>query len=58
MSVESRVDFFRSGFTVAVLKGAAISPVREELIRVVRMSCELFWKRDDKIGSRNRWWHG
>ena len=46
MSVESRLGFFRSGFTVAYLKGAVISPeVREELIRVVRngrMSCELF----------------
>ena len=40
--------FFRSGFIVAVLKGAGIQPeVREELIRVVRnvrMSCEMFWR--------------
>lgn len=37
MSAESRVGFFRSGFTMAVLKGAGIMPeVREELIGVVR----------------------
>ena len=37
MSAESRVGFFKIGFTVAVLKGAGIMPeMREELIRVVR----------------------
>ena len=37
MSAESRVGFFRSGFTVAVLKGAGLRPeVRDELIKVVR----------------------
>ena len=37
MSAESRVGFFRGGFTVAVLKGAGIMPkMTEELIRVMR----------------------
>ena len=47
MSAESRVDFFRHGFTIDVLKGAGIRPeVKEELIRVVRngkMLCEMSW---------------
>ena len=45
ISADCRVGFFRSGFTVAVLKGAGIMPeAREELIRVERngrMSYEM-----------------
>ena len=55
---QSRVGFFKSGFTVAVLKGAGVRPeVREELIRVVRngrMSCEMFWRREEATGSREQ----
>ena len=37
MAAASRVGFFKSGFTLVVLKGAGIRPeVRKELIRVVR----------------------
>ena len=38
MSAESRVGFFRSGFTVAVLKGTGVMPeVRKELYRVMKI---------------------
>ena len=52
------MGFFRSGFTVAVLKGAGIRPeVREELIRVVRnskMSCEMSQSSRERTGSREQ----
>ena len=52
------MGFFRSGFAVAVLKGAGLKPeVREELIRVVRngrMSCEIFWRREEGIRKREQ----
>ena len=51
------MGFFRSGFTVAVLKGAGIRPEEGEgLIRVARsgrMLCEMFWK-EEGIGSREQ----
>ena len=62
MSAESRVGFFRSGFTVAVLKRAGIMPeVREEMIRVLRngrMSERCFGEGGRESGPGNRWWHG
>lgn len=58
MSAESRVGFFRSCLTVAVLKRAGIWPeVREELIRVERkgrVSCEMSWRREEGIVSREQ----
>ena len=55
MLAESRVGFFRSGFTVAVLKPAVIRPeVRQELIRVVRngkVSCEKSSRKEEGIES-------
>ena len=45
-------------YGLAVLRGAGIWPeVREELIRVVRngrMSCEMSWRREEGIGSREQ----
>ena len=56
MAAASRVGFFKSGFTLVVLKGAGIRPeVRKELIRVVRndkMLCALSWRREEGTGSR------
>ena len=56
--MSAEVCFFRSDFTVAVLKGAIIRPeVREELISVMRsgrMSCEMFWRRGEGIRSREQ----
>ena len=58
MSAESRVGFCQSCLTVAVLKVAGIWPeVREELIGVMRngkMSCEMFWRGEEGIGSREQ----
>ena len=56
------MGFFRSGFTVAVLKRAGIMPeVREEMIRVLRngrMSERCFGEGGRESGPGNRWWHG
>ena len=57
MAAESRVGFFKSGFTLVVLKGAGRPEVRKELIRVVRngkMSCEMSWRREEGTGSREQ----
>ena len=52
------MGFFRSGFTVVVLKGTGISSdVSEELIRVLwngKMLCEMFWRREEGIRSREQ----
>ena len=53
-----KLSFFKSCFTVAVLKGAGIMPeLRDELIRVVRngrMSREMCWRREEGIRSREQ----
>ena len=45
------MGFFRSEFTIAVLKGAGLrTELKEELIRVVwngKMPCEMSWRREE-----------